>query len=90
MAKLINKNFVNMVRQGIVGAILGILAGQILGLLIYGLQFLSVFVYAGTRTELPIIYFFNSPTIPSGLGAGFGAIIGSIFGAISALHEQKK
>lgn len=91
MTQFINKNFVNMAKQGIVGAILGILAGELLGIFIYSLQyFLSLLTNQSALTMSNSGMLWPSVLIPAGLGAGFGAVIGAIFGAISALKDISK
>lgn len=90
MSKFINNSFVNMAKQGILGAIFGLFAGEILGILIYFIQFLLVLGTNQVQPGSADMLFFPSATIPAGLGAGFGAVIGAIFGAISALKENSK
>lgn len=86
MNKIISKNFVNMAKQGILGAILGIFAGEILGVLIYYIQTMQFFIF----NQDPRHYIWATAAIPGGLGAGFGAVLGAIFGSISGLKDSTK
>ncbi len=94
MNKIMNQSFVKMSKQGIMGALLGIVAGFILGLLIWFLQFL-LFIFSGMMDGAGINQVMQPPmmwlsaVMPATLGMAFGAIIGAIFGAISGLKNKK-
>ena len=77
-----------VVYQSIVGAVLGIFAGLILGLLIWSLSRLVVsfrinIAHIPGNNDMPLDIF----TI---LGMCFGALIGGINGGAIALAEEKK
>lgn len=80
--------FGKVICTGIMGAIIGIVAGLILGTLIWGLEALIVKIQIGDVSAyaghgIPPLEFLTM------LGMGFGAIIGSIGGAFSAITEAK-
>jgi ABC-type antimicrobial peptide transport system permease subunit len=94
MNKIINGNFVKMSKQGITGAFFGIIAGLLLGILIYLLQFPLIWIsqignsyqsMGGNWSGMMFI----SAVQPGTLGMSFGAIIGAIFGSIDALKNQR-
>lgn len=93
MNKIIDRNFVNMCKQGIIGAFLGIIFGAILGLIIYWIQFLLLLLTnpeLGIDMEMHRGILWTTASQPGTLGSGFGAIIGSIFGALQSLKSSSK
>lgn len=93
MNKIIDREFVNMCKQGIIGAFLGIIFGAILGVLIYWIQFLLLFLTNpafGVNMEMHRGSLWTTASQPGSLGSGFGAIIGSIFGTLQSLKSSYK
>lgn len=81
-----NDLFINVVLKGVMGAIVGIIAGFALGFFIYGLASL-----------VPLILKQPDPSFQGGqdaafpiIGMCFGALIGSILGGYAALKEWKR
>jgi len=81
--------FNKVVYQGILGALIGIGAGILLSLLIWGLELvvsaLQHSINPNTYASSPIPLDFIAM-----LGMGFGALSGSVLGGMTALFEQKK
>lgn len=74
---------VKVIRNGLLGSIVGIAAGLVLGMVIWGIISLI------DQTTVSNAYQSAPPaTFVSFLGMGAGAVIGSIFGAITALKEK--
>lgn len=92
--------FGNMAMTALKGAILGMLAGFVLGIAIYYLQYLLVSINStlsscSTGREMYECYSYTaalwpSVNIPSGLGSGLGTLIGAILGGISGLKSNSK
>jgi hypothetical protein len=94
MNKIMNQPFVKMCKQGISGALMGIFAGLLLGILIYFLQF-PLLLIGQIGNPYPQMdgnwagIMFISPVQPGSLGMAFGAIIGAIFGGMYGLKNKK-
>lgn len=74
---------VNVVRKGLIGTVVGIAAGLVFGLIIWGVVSLI------DQTIVSESYQSTPPaTFIAFLGMGAGAVIGSIFGAITGLKEK--
>jgi hypothetical protein len=81
--------FNNVIYKGIMGSIFGIVAGLLLGLLIFGLEEITVIIYGYINS--PAQNNFGPPiAVFIVLGMGFGAVIGSIFGGLTAYKEGLK
>lgn len=78
-----SKLMVNVVRKGLIGTIVGIAAGLVFGLIIWGAVSLieQTIVSTSYQSTPPV-------TFIAFLGMGAGAVIGSIFGAITGLKEK--
>jgi|GEM_PF-3814338 len=93
MKKITIPPFVKMCWWGISGAFLGIMAGTLLGALIYLIQFLLISLTSINNSEM---VYNNGNTIwqhisqPVMLGTSFGALLGAIFGSIFGLKEISK
>lgn len=92
MKQKINPHFVKMCKQGIAGAAMGIVAGFLLGIIIYFLQYPLVWIgmlLDGARNpnlwQQPGMWI--SAVMPGTLGMSFGAIIGGIFGSLYGLKN---
>lgn len=77
-----NSLFFKVSTKAILGSFLGIISGFILGLLIWGLA--TITVYMTKETEIPPGSIFPI------MGMCLGAIIGSIYGGGTAMRESKK
>ncbi|MFC1599608.1 hypothetical protein ACFL3T_01100 [Patescibacteria group bacterium] len=73
--------FVRLVIYGLAGAIAGLLAGFVLGLGIWGLQYLVCFIDANLNCN----GIMNAATF---LGSGAGAFLGALLGGLSALKKK--
>lgn len=91
MKQITESPFVKMCKQGIIGAILGIIAGILLGTCIYFLQFPLIWISSidsqGTYYGSAM---WQNATQPGMLGASVGAVIGAIFGSIFGLKKYSK
>lgn len=95
MNKITNSPFVKMYARGISGAFLGILAGTILGCLIYLIQFPILWLSNLNQTVNPndfqyVSQIWQNIAQPASLGGTFGALLGGIFGSIFGLKENTK
>lgn len=85
MKKLLKDPVCHIAYKGIKGAVIGIFAGLVLGVLIWGLLLAVDYVF-------PVESSFT--TMPASsvafLGMGFGAVLGGIFGACACLKERLK
>jgi hypothetical protein len=92
MKNITESAFVKMCKQGIIGAILGIIAGILLGTCIYFLQFPLIWI-SSMDGKGELIYgniMWQNATQPGMLGASVGAVIGAIFGSLFGLKEHGK
>lgn len=80
----------NVVRTGLMGAVVGILGGFVLGMCIWALNYLLDLVIAMEPAK-GVVRRWSVPEIQSlaMIGTSFGALIGSIFGSIAGLKEKK-
>lgn len=81
--------FNKVIYKGITAAIIGIVAGLLLGLLIWGLQTTVVLIKMNVvhnpyyTSDIPLEMF-------TMLGMSFGALVGSVSGVGSVFIEEKK
>ena len=76
-----------MCLQGISGSFIGIVAGTILGCLIYFLQFPLLWISNSTSESAFIIW--QNAAQPGMFGASIGAVLGGIFGAVVPRNNTK-
>lgn len=83
--------FNNVITKGVAGAIVGIFAGLLLGVLIWSLQEIVIYL---KNTLLHISDYGGPGNMPLDmftiLGMCFGALIGSMHGGAIAVSEEKK
>ena len=93
-----NEIFVRVISESIAGALVGIVAGALLGLLIWGLQIpLNWLNHLLDPTSAPLgemMYrntnIWPNASFPESLGMAFGAIIGAVMGGKAAFAKYKK
>lgn len=88
MNKIIKSPFVKICLQGIIGSFVGIVAGTMLGCLIYFLQFPLLWISNSTSEYTYIIW--QNAAQPGMFGASIGAVLGGIFGAVVPRNNTKK
>lgn len=76
--------FCSVAKQGMLGALYGLVGGLVLGLVIYGVLVLSALVFA-SASESFIQEF--PPQIILMLSMGWGAVLGAIFGGLTGLKK---
>lgn len=80
-----NDLFINVIVKTLIGAVLGIAAGFMLGIVIYGFSTLIPLIIPGSN---------GSPSDAGGifpiLGMCFGALFGAMFGGHVAFRSAKK
>ncbi len=76
--------FIQMMIHGVISSFVGIIAGALLGILIYFIQELVIFIEPGETRDI----LYPNLSFPVSLGAGLGAMIGAIFGAVFGVKEK--
>jgi len=77
--KLKNNNFICMVVDGLLGAVIGLVSGFLLGWVMYGVGrlFYSEDMMVGMYYSFPLV------------GMAFGTLIGSVMGSIVGIKKTK-
>jgi len=78
------KQFALVVRQGLLGAIIGLFAGLVLGIVIYAILVLSALVLSSASGDFTSEF---PPQIVLMLSMGWGVVLGGIFGGVAALKR---
>lgn len=73
--------FVKLLIYGFSGAVFGLIGGFVLGLLIWGMQWLVCHLDSSSNCN-------GLLNVATFLGSGAGAVLGAIFGGISALKKK--
>lgn len=79
-----NSLFIKVSSQAVIGSFFGIIAGFLLGLVIWGLAIVATYLTKDVTGSTP-----PGSVFPI-MGMCLGAIIGSIYGGSTAIREEKK